>query len=303
MTRLFVTGVSGFIGSHLTQRLAAQGHAVLGIDRNQPRGFPEQGEFLLGEVLELEWNRVREWQPEVMVHLAESASVGQSFQDLHAELRKSLEVTAFLLEKWRATPALKLLYVSSAAVYGNQPWERYHEELPCVPISPYGVCKLAAEQLIRIIASREALQYVIVRPFSVYGAGLHKQVIYDLTRRFLRGEKKLEIVGTGQEQRDFVHIDDCSMVLASIAGAMEGSAQKTINIGTGRPVTLSRVAEIIAEATGFSDQYRFAGKDLPGNPASLVADNAQLTGLGFSCDISIEEGLPRVIQQIRESIG
>ena len=300
MRKVLVTGASGFIGTHLCRTLKQHGHRVLGLDRaGNSNGLDPASEFILGDILEVDWGPILSWGPDVMIHLAETANVGKSFQDLHAEIANSLMVTSFVLEKWKLRPSMKLLYVSSAAVYGNQTRETYHEDLPCAPVSPYGVCKHASEQLVRIAAAQHGLSYVIARPFSVYGTGLKKQVVYDLTRRFLSERAKIVVFGTGKEKRDFVNVRDCCSSLSKIADSIETVAPATVNIGTGKATTLSTLVSLIAAQTGCREEYEFAGKDAPGNPEHLIADTTRLGTMGVECTIALEDGLPEVIDSIR----
>ncbi len=296
-----ITGAFGFIGSHLMEHLLGQGTRVLALGHNSHGLAMEGAEAVEGELLELDFASDLKGKPDVIVHLAGPAGVWGSWQDVEREVNNSVGLTAHIIEQWRKLPSARLVFVSSAAVYGDHPQEAaYKEELPHAPQSPYGVCKSASEGLIKLVAEREGLDYVIVRPFSVYGPGLRKQVVYDLVCRFLKGESPLEIKSTGLEERDFVHVRDCASIIAALCDRQTYAGGTVLNIGLGRAVTLSRLTELLAEHTGYKGNYSFTGKDSPGNPKRLVADMDKLSALGLSCDMSVEDGIADLISFIKE---
>lgn len=296
--RIIVTGSSGFIGINLCNKLIANGHHVIGIDKFASQEQNESLEFIEGSIVDLYWHHIWDLCPSEIIHLAGPASIAESFMDVYNEVEQSVLLTSFLIEKMRQRPGLKLMFVSSAAVYGNHSILKYHEDLRCNPISPYGVCKLASENLIRICASAYGFEYIIVRPFSIYGFGLRKQVIYDITMRFLTESKAVVVNGTGRERRDFVHVDDCCAIMSALLDKPSWSDDSTFNIGTGRGVTLKRVVDLIYKFTGANMGYRFMGKDQPGNPISLVANTDKLNTHGIGCTIGIEEGLRDTVSKI-----
>jgi UDP-glucose 4-epimerase len=300
--RIVITGSSGFIGSWLLEHLVRRGHAVVGMDR-VPRAGPARAEaFLQGEVLDLTGERLRALRPDVLVHLAEPASVGKSFESAYEECRNGLLGTSHVLDLWRDLPGVRLVYVSSAAVYGDRAVRCCAESLACRPMSPYGAFKAAAENLIRIVGGRAGQSYLIVRPFSVYGPGLRKQVIYDVANRMLDAPgRHLEITGTGEEERDFVYVEDCCGAVAALVERPPRERGCVVNVGTGRRVTLRALIGLLRDYTGTAVSFAFSGKDAPGNPRWLVADVRRLRRLGVSCPTPVEEGLRRTVEAIAAS--
>jgi len=291
--KLIITGASGFIGSHLFNMLSEDGHDVMGLDYLPP-STPQRGIFKSGDIMDLDWAEIMKWRPDLLVHLAGPASVAESFHDIYAETKNSLLLTSFLLEKLRQKPDTKFLYFSSAAVYGNHPINKYHENLSCSPVSPYGICKHAAEQMIRIAGETFGIEYAILRPFSLYGPALRIQVVYDLTMRFIKGEDPIIIQSSGKENRDFVHVlDCCSIVSELLRRNLWGGL--VLNIGAGKGISLKTLVMLIAKNTNSKAEYIFAGKDRPGNPINLVADVTKLNELGLYCGINLEVGLKNTI--------
>lgn len=299
--RVVITGSSGFIGSWLLRNLVRRGHDVVGIDKVDREGLYADGAWVRAEILELGRADLAALRPDVLVHLAEPASVGKSFEDIRAECRDGLLGTAHVIDLWRALPGLRLVYVSSAAVYGDRNVHRCTESLEARPLSPYGAFKAAAENLIRIMGARHQQPYVIVRPFSVYGPGLHKQVIYDVTKRMLAAPTPhLEITGTGREERDFVYVDDCCDAIAGLL-RLPASRSPVVNIGTGRSTTLRALVRLLRELTGANVSFGFKGVDAPGNPRRLVASVDRLHHLGIACPTKVRHGLRLTVQAITES--
>lgn len=295
--KIILTGASGFIGSHLYRTLTDGKHELYCIDIADP-SENRKGIFKRGDIYDFDWNEIIGWKPDVLIHLAGPASVRQSFDDMYSETKNSLLLTSFLLEKLRQKPDTKFLYFSSAAVYGNHPVKRYHESLPCNPVSPYGICKLATEQMVRIAGKTFGIDFAIVRPFSLYGPGLKKQVIYDLTMRFIKKENPLVIQSTGKENRDFVHVVDCCSIVSELL-KRDLWGGLLLNIGSGKDISLKTLVRLIAKITNSKINYIFAGKDRLGNPINLVADVTKLNELGLSCSIRLEDGLRDTIKILR----
>lgn len=295
--RILIMGSSGFIGRHLTKYLVELGYSVLGVDLIEDPHFLGE-KFVQGQVKSLDWSKVWAWNPQDVIHLAGPSLASESFKDVYAEVEGSVGVTAFLIEQLRSRPQVRLLFFSSAAVYGNQDIPRYHEDLACRPMSPYGICKLASEQLIEVSAGQFGFQYLVLRPFSIYGDGLKKQVIYDLAKRFLTEDAPICINSTGKELRDFVHVDDCVRITeALLAREWKGTV---VNIGTGVETALETVVASIYAATGARKAYVFKGIDRPGNPNRLIASTQNLERLGLGCAISTEVGLSQVLARVTQ---
>lgn len=302
MTRkkIILTGSSGFIGSHLEVKLNEEGHEIFGIDRIPPRQMAK-GRHLTGSIFDIAWEDILAWKPDIIIHTAGPASVRQSYSEPYREAIDGLGATAFLLEKLRLHPGSTFIFFSTAGVYGDQFQETYAETLPLQPLSPYAIGKSACEQFIRCEAEQHGLRYVILRPFSVYGPGLKKQVVYDLSRRFLAREEPMKIEGTGREKRDFVHIADCCEVVAKLI-CSDLPQTLTLNIGTGRATELAQLAAIIAKRAKYSLPITFSGRDFPGNPHNLVADVTRMTEYGVRCPIDVESGIPQVLQTLHRDI-
>lgn len=277
---IFVTGAGGFLGGHVAASFTEAGWTVAGFERGESEfGDLAQAAGELGP-------------PEVIFHAAGSGSVGASLADPAGDFDAGLGSLRQTLEFMRQqAPAARLIFPSSAAVYGEGQAGRIAETAPARPVSPYGLHKALAEQLIAGWAELFGLDAVCVRFFSIYGPGLRKQLLWDIARRIGEGAEGLELSGHGDEARDFLHVDDAVSLIGRIAGRPRGEAPAVLNGGSGVALSVRAAATALAEAAGFEGAVRFNGCSRPGDPRSLVADPALATGLGFAPAVDFETGV------------
>jgi UDP-glucose 4-epimerase len=274
---VLITGARGFIGRHLAARLADSGCTVTGIGhgawptvdaqrcglRNWFNG--DVSRHNLGMALR-ESGRI-----DRVFHLAGGSSVGPSLQAPEEDFRRSVVSTAELLE-WVRTeaPEAKVVFASSAAVYGRGHSSLLRPEAPLRPFSPYGSHKRMAEELLISYASSFGISTAVVRLFSVYGPGLRKQILWELCSRLAAGVDGLVLGGTGSEKRDFIHVSDAVRYLL---GASPEACETCpiFNAGTGEAVTVGEISAEVCRLWGCSAP-RFSGVSRAGDPMSLVAD-------------------------------
>jgi UDP-glucose 4-epimerase len=191
--------------------------------------------------------------------------------------------------------------LSSAAVYGNPRSLPVREDESPSPISPYGFHKWQCEQLCLEFARVYGLAAAGARVFSAYGAGLRRQVLWDICERFLT-RKSLKMRGTGRESRDFVHVLDITEALTTIAehAPMEG---EVYNVGSGRQVTIRDLAAMVLGAMGSDGTPEFDGTTAQGVPINWQADNSKIKGLGFTPKISLEDGVRGFVNWCRGELS
>ncbi len=287
----FVTGAAGFLGGAVAQALVGAGWRVAGFDV-----APGWGEgcahWITGEVHRDALARAAAeiGLPELVFHAAGGSSVGASVADPEADFARTVlsvrETLAFLNA---AAAGARLIYPSSAAVYGAASAGPLAEDAPLEPISPYGRHKLQAEAEI----AAAGVEAAILRFFSLYGPGLRKQLLWDLARRLAAGPRRLELAGTGEERRDFLYIDDAVRLVGLAMGARLSGAPLVLNGGRGEAVTVRQAAETLARALGSDAAIGFSGQTRAGDPAALAADVSAAKALGFSPQASFEDGVRR----------
>ncbi len=293
----FVTGAGGFLGSAVAAGLAGAGWRVAGFGR-APRivGGPLPETFVEGDIAHADLVRAAErlGAPQLVFHAAGGASVGASLADPDGDRDRTVgslrEVLDFLRE---AAPDARLIYPSSAAVYGDAASGPISEDAPLRPVSPYGRNKLEAEQLIMDEHAARGLDTAIVRFFSAYGPGLRKQLLWDLAGRLASAPAAIELGGTGDEARDFLFVDDAVALVTLLARRDRAASPLILNGGAGQPVSVRQIADLLRDALGSRAEIRFSGQGRPGDPRSLVADVSAAGDLGFQPRTSLSEGVAR----------
>jgi nucleoside-diphosphate-sugar epimerase len=222
--------------------------------------------------------------------LGGTASVSNSI-DAPAEdlVANAADLVTFLEAMRRGKCQSALVYVSSAAVYGEPSRLPVTTDSSTAPISPYGVSKLAGDLYTRLYGRLHNLRTAVVRPFSVYGPGLRRQVVWDILVKLHQKEQPL-LHGTGAETRDFVFVEDLSRALIAVGEAGDG----LYNVCSGKETPIAELAERLAELSGIKP-LRFSGVGRPGDPERWVGDYSSLARIGWHPQVTLEEGLQQTV--------
>ena len=222
--RVLVTGGAGFIGSHVVEVLVDAGARVTVIDDLSTGHAENLDAVALTDRARPRARSETAAEPgfvssfDVIFHLAANPYIPPSVDDPAFDFAKNLDTTFRLLEALRTCELRpRLVNTSSAAVYGNPVRLPITETDPTVPISPYGVSKLAAERYVAVYSRLYAMPCSSVRLFSVYGPRQHKQVVYDLLDRLASDPEQLDVIGDGTQQRDFVYVEDVAAAMIRVA--------------------------------------------------------------------------------------
>jgi UDP-glucose 4-epimerase len=194
----------------------------------------------------------------------------------------------------------RLIYLSSAAVYGNPEKLPIQETQSFNPISPYGFHKLMSEQLCMEFFKIYNLPTASARIFSAYGPGLRRQVLWDICQKALT-QPALKLLGTGEESRDFIHGRDVAKAIYLLAEKAPCQAE-VYNLANGVETTIRELAELVLDKIGQPIPLEFDGSIRVGNPVNWQADINRLTQLGFAPEVPLERGINIYAQWCRAEI-
>ena len=300
--RALVTGAAGFIGSTLAEQLLADGADVVGLDSftdYYPRSFKERNlstakrhpsfRFVESRIQDADLRSLLADRTHVF-HLAAQAGVRKSWgRDFSVYTTNNVEATQVLLEACVGLTLERVVYSSSSSVYGDTvPLPMREDALP-QPVSPYGVTKLAAEQLCYLYYVNERVPTVSLRYFTVYGPRQRPDMGF---HKFLRAtllDQPITVYGDGEQTRDFTFVHDA--VAANVAAAARGVPGRVYNIGGGSRVSINHVLEMIGRVSGRKPRVTVDPAQ-KGDMRHTYADTSLARAdLGFVPKVGLEEGL------------
>ena len=308
--RALVTGVAGFIGSHLAERLLESGASVVGVDGLTDYYDPDRKranldsvagtdefEFVEGNLRQLDLDELVSGK-DVVFHLAGQPGVRRSWgTEFEVYLNENLLTTQRLLEAAKGSQIRRFVFASSSSIYGDAERFPTRESEPPQPVSPYGVSKLAGEHLCQLYHSRFDVPTVSLRYFTVYGPRQRPDMAF---ARFiaagLAGER-VEVFGDGEQRRDFTFVADA--VAATVTAGSEGKPGETYNVAGGSEATVNEVLGLLSG---------LLGHEIPVEHLSPVTGDARHTGanidkaaadLGFAPKVGLRQGLSRQLDAAR----
>ncbi len=304
--KVVVTGGAGFIGSNLCRTLLKNGAKVTAYD-NLYSGKTEFIEDLINKGLNFIQEDIRNQaaleeatkNSEVIFHLAAQTSVPFSMDNPKEDCEINVVGTVNTLEAAKKAGA-RVIFASSAAVYGNPEKRPTPETYQTHPVAFYGLTKLIGENYCRFYYENYGLEVVMFRIFNVYGPDCHG-AIYDFLNKLRKNPHKLEVLGTGKQSRDFIYISDMIDALIKAATSPLASGE-VFNIGTGTTTSVAELAKMIVNILELEDVdiYFTGGQAWAGDMDVTLAENRKaISRLHWSPQVSLEEGLKKLISSRR----
>lgn len=293
-----ITGGAGFIGSHLVHSLVAQGQRVTVLDDLSNGNLEilspikDKIRFIQADICDFAALLEACQGVDYLLHHAAFVSVAASMKDPQKIARINIRGTQNMLEAAHQAGVKRVLFASSAAVYGNRPDLPYKEDTPTDCQSPYAWSKQAGTELCQLYTNAYKLETVILRYFNVFGTGQNPCSPYAaVVAKFMhaaRTDKPLEIDWDGLQSRDFVHIDD--VVQANLLAIQKAVPGEIYNVASGRAITLLELATTIEKICGKKLAHIFHPKRA-GDLHESSADISKIKALGFVPRVTLEEGL------------
>lgn len=291
--RVVVTGGAGFVGSYLVNALHENGAEVRVLDvARRPTRLPAEIDYRRVDVSSLDAIIPHFRAVDLVFHLAGNPSTTTSVLDPLIDLNRNAQGTLAVLEACRLAGVSKLVYVSSASVYGRPQTAPIKESHRTQPLFPYGVSKLTGERYCAAYSSMYGLPVVIARPFCIYGPGEDPAHALVEVSRYLRWHlagHAVPVVGDASAKtRDFIHVHD--VVTALILLANHGVSGEIYNLGSGTEISMRTLVHEIAACCG-GQPALFENRTIEDDTYRLVADISKLTELGFSPRIPLRAGI------------
>lgn len=311
--KCLVTGVAGFIGSHLGERLIDIGYEVIGVDgfisyysreikeRNLTKLMKSSRfKFIEGNLLDLDLASIIS-DVDYIFHQAAQAGVRTSWgADFYIYTENNIRATQYLLESSKNKKIKKFIYASSSSIYGNCVDIPMRENSAPLPVSPYGVTKLAGEQLCYLYWKNYGIPVISLRYFTVYGPRQRPDMAFNRFTKAILEDKEIIVYGDGEQTRDFTYIDD--IVNANILAMINGINGNVYNIGGGSRIDLNNVIKLLEIITGKLAKIK-KSENQYGDMRDTLADITKAKmELGYNPVVKIEEGLEKEYIWMKEGL-
>jgi nucleoside-diphosphate-sugar epimerase len=297
-----VTGAAGFIASHLCRRLLKDNFRVVGVDSfndSYPKWMKEKNiqdilqeknfEFIAQDLENVNLKKLLR-KVDCVFHLAAQAGVRTSWgQNFDVYIKNNIQATQRLLEVAREIPLKKFIYGSSSSVYGHCPSLPMTEKSPLNPLSPYGVTKLAAEQLCFLYFKNYGIPTTSLRFFTVYGPGQRPDMAFHKFFKAIAEGKEITVFGDGTQTRDFTYIDD--IIEANIASLEKAKIGEVYNIGGGHQEKLKDIFPLMEKISQKKIKMKKAERQKGDVPHTFALIEKARKDLNYSPQTPLLDGL------------
>jgi UDP-glucose 4-epimerase len=315
LKNILVTGGAGFIGSHLVESLVNQGAEKIIVLDNLSCGHKENVpiasniSFVQGDIRNASLVDRLARNCDTIFHLAEYIPETKKYGPGHVikfsaenpieDFDVNTRGTLIVLEAARRYNR-KVIFTSTAAVYGKTNLKNISEEDGKLPVSPYGASKFCSETYVSLYSRAFGVPGTIARFFNVYGPRQRKYVMYDMLLKLSSNPERLEVLGNGKESRDFVYVQDAVDALLLIAADPQAEGQ-VFNVGTGIATSILDVVRLLKQILQMDTEIEILGKSWPGDLRTITSNIDKLRSLGYKPKFSVEEGLKKLVSWFLES--
>jgi UDP-glucose 4-epimerase len=311
--RVLITGGAGFIGSHLADRLVADGLEVVLYD-NLSRGrmeFIEElrsrpgVEFVEGDVLDADLLAESVRDCDTVFHLAANADVRHGLEHPVVDLEQNTIATSVVLEAMRSAGASRIAFPSTGSIYGEPEIFPTPEDCPFpVQTSLYGASKLAGEGLIQAYCHGYGFTGFIFRFVSILGERYTHGHVFDFYRSLLRDPARLSVLGNGRQEKSYLYVGDCvSAIEVAMSVPTEPGTVATYNLGTDETIVVDDSIRTIVTHLGLDPRLEYTGgiRGWPGDSPLILLDCARIRALGWRPTVTIVEAIRRTLDWLQAS--
>lgn len=301
---VLVTGGNGFIGSHVVDLLLDKKFPTFVVDNLFGSNFGQLihtnrgATNIYGDVSNYRFlsSIIEKNNISSIIHLAANANVPLSHHEPQVDFQYNAKGTFNVLDLAVKHKVKKVIFASSAAIYGEPQYTPIDEQHPLEPISNYGVTKLYGEKLGFAYCKTYSLNFTAIRIFNTYGPRQPRYVLYDLLLKLKRDSNFLEVLGTGEQIRDYNFVKDTAKAFL-LALESEKSAGQAYNLSGGNPISIKQLVEMTCSILNLKPAIRYTGESWAGDIKTLIgAKNKISDQMGWSPEYSIEQGLTDTIR-------
>lgn len=296
--KVLITGGNGFIGKNLTNELLKKNYKVRVFDNKRENKLPKQVEFIQGDLRNKEEVNKATKDIDYVFHKA-AVAINRSLEFPEESLDINLKGSFNVFESCLKNKVKKVIFSSSASVYGNPEKLPVKEDDKTNPVTPYCVSKLASEYLLKFFSER-GLNYVILRYFNVYGKGqnidaFYTSVVNNFIKKVLKGESP-EIHGKGNQSMDLINVRD--VVKADIMSMESKVKNEIFNVGSGKQTTVKELAELILKILDKKSEVKYIDREVIASRRQ--ADISKIRKmLGWEPEVKLEDGIREIVEGYR----
>ena len=300
---ILVTGGAGFIGSHLVDSLLKKGATVTIIDdlsTGRKSNVNIKAKFIDGDIRNFDILRECLDNIDIIYHLAADARTKESsmgwydpIRDIRINAEATLNLFRAIIEQDLDS---RIIYTSSAAVYGEPQYTPIDEDHPTNPLSPYGISKLSGEKYAFAYFKEFGIKSISARIFNTYGPRQSRYVLFDLLKKLQSNKNRLEVLGNGKNIRDYSYISDT--VDALLLLIEKGHWGKVYNVAGENPISISDLIVLILTELNLIGitEVCYTGNSWKGDITRMMADITKINKIGFHPKVSMEEGIKKTIE-------
>jgi len=303
--KVVITGGAGFVGSHLAEALVKKGEVVVFDNFSSGRREFLEGvdvKIVRGDIRNLEEIKKACKEVDVVYHFAADPDVRKSLEEPLENFEIDVLGTLNVLEASRLNDTKQIIFASSSVVYGNAKIPT-PETAPIAPISNYGAAKASSEHYVSTYSQLYGIRGIVLRYANIIGPRLTHGIIYDFYKKLEKNPKELEILGDGNQEKSYLHVNDA--VDATLFAVQKTQKDFDVfNVGSEEQITVKKIAHLIVSKLGLEDvQYKYTGGKIgwSGDVPIMLLSIEKLKAIGWEPEFGIEESVLHTVDWLNSN--